>query len=86
LVPESLQRFNARRIHGDQLREIQMNSSGVRTGSEQFRHLGDAEPTGQTHEASISLVHDADPAVHVDCETQYASHVRRKPVCGNGRF
>ncbi len=66
MVPESLQRFDARRVHGHQVREIQLNRSGVRAGSEQFGHLGDAQPTGQTHEASIGLVHDANPAVHVD--------------------
>jgi len=73
-----LQRFDARRVHGHQLREIKLNRRNVRTGSEEFGDLRDAQPAGQTHEASIGLVYDANPAVHAFSETQYASHVRTK--------
>ena len=61
---QPLKRFDARRVGGHEVRQIDLNGEDFRADSEQFRNLRDAQPAGQPYKASIDLLNDADPAIH----------------------
>jgi hypothetical protein len=64
LSSKSLKRFDARRIGGHELRQIEFDGTRFRAGFEQFWDLFDTQPAGQSNQPSIGLLNDTNPAIH----------------------
>jgi hypothetical protein len=62
--PDALQRFDARCVDRYQVLEIELQCARLLTGKEQLRHLLGPQLSSQSHEASIAVSIDADPAIH----------------------
>ena len=63
---DPLKRFDPRRVDRHQFRQVELERSGLTTGTEQLRDLFDAEPAGQPNNPPLVLVFHADPAVHAN--------------------
>jgi hypothetical protein len=63
---QTLERLDAGRVDGHEVGQIELHRTRVGTSPEQFRDLRHSQPTGETHDASISFLHQAYPAVHGD--------------------
>jgi hypothetical protein len=63
-APEPLKRVDADGVRGYEVAQIELNGKGVRARFEQFRDLRTTQAASQSHEASIGLLSDADPAIH----------------------
>ena len=61
---QPLKRFDARRIGGHKVRQIELDRKNFGADGEQFRNLRNTQPASQPHKASIDLLNDADPAIH----------------------
>jgi hypothetical protein len=64
LSSKSLKRFDARRIGGHQVRQIELDWTRFGAGFEQFRDLFDTQPASQSNQPSIGLLNDTNPAIH----------------------
>jgi hypothetical protein len=76
LTPETLKRLDAGSVGRHEVAQIELNGKCLPADFEQLRDLRGSQPPGQSHEMTIGLLSDSDPAVHVVPERQDPSHER----------
>jgi len=61
---QMLKRLDAGRVNRHEVGQVKFERARARTRAKQFRHLGHCQPPGETHDASIRFLSNANPAIH----------------------
>ena len=56
--------IDACHVGGHEVREIELEATAVGAGFEQLGYLRSAQLPGQTDDATVHSLHDADPTIH----------------------
>jgi uncharacterized protein YdeI (YjbR/CyaY-like superfamily) len=57
-------RFDTRDVNRDEIRQVQQQGACVEAGAKQLRHLRSGKPARQPDDTPLTVLDDANPAIH----------------------